>query len=131
MSEQEHCLCPTEDAFSGLKPGFDGSCPEHGFYAKDGSWRHPNDLSRVALRELVGDMSWMLLDLAQHLNFMNLQFEPGGRKGPLDEDAPGYKEAERMAYSIGSFPYEGPGCLADHRRTPGVAIFDGNGGFSV
>ena len=28
---------------------------------------HPNDLSREALRELVGGMSWVALDLAQEL----------------------------------------------------------------
>lgn len=77
-------------------------------------------------------MSWMLLDLAQHLNFMNLQFHEGGRKGPKDDDAEGYLAAERMAYAIGSFPYDGLEAIerAEVRRTPGIAIFDGKGGFS-
>lgn len=93
-------------------------------------WVHPNEMSREQLREVVAGLSWMALDLAQHLNFMNLQFSEGGRKGPTDEDAEGYQTAERMAYAISAFPYHGPEATEGIRQTPGVAIFDGKGGFS-
>jgi hypothetical protein len=121
------CTCPVE-SFSGME--VDESCPLHGFYDTAGKWIHPNDLSREALRELVGALSWMALDLAQHLNFANLQYQEGGRKGPEDDDAQGYIAAERMAYAISGFPYDGPAATEGIRKTPGIAIFDGQGGFS-
>lgn len=96
-----------------------------------GNWSHPNDMTRDELRELVSGLSWMALDLAQHLNFLNLQFGDGGRKGPDDDDAAGYIAAERMAYAISSFPYDGPDAMGDIRRTPGVGMIDGKGGFSL
>jgi hypothetical protein len=94
-------------------------------------WKHPNDMSREELRDLVGDMSWMALDIAQHLNFMNLQFTPGGRREGDEDDGPGYIAAERMAYALSALPYRGPEAMEGLRRTPGVAVFDGQGGFSV
>ena len=115
------------------KPGeleVDAHCPHHGFFDADGKWIHPNDLSREALRAIVSDLSWMALDLGQHLAFLNLQFQEGGRKGPHDDDAEGYVAAERMAYAISSLPFEGPPATDGIRSTPGIAIFDGKGGFS-
>lgn len=124
------CLCKPDDFAGDGRLEIHAECPLHGFYDADGKWVHPNDLSREALRELVGSLSWMALDLAQHLNFMNLQYDEGGRKGPKDDDAEGYKSAEAMAYAISHFPYHGPEATEGIRHTPGIVLVDGKGGFS-
>lgn len=96
------------------------------------AWPHPNDMTREQLREVVFAMGWMALDLAQHLNFANLQFQEGGCKGPEDDDAESYIAAERMAYAISHYCFDGPAAVERQalRTTPGIAIFDGKGGFS-
>ena len=96
-------------------------------------WKHPNDMSREELREVVSMQGWLCLDLAQHLNFLNLQFQPEGRKGPDDDDAEGYLAAERMAYAITRFATDGPDALDSSgvKRTPGIGFIDGKGGFSA
>lgn len=94
-------------------------------------WKHPNDMDRDELRDVVSDLSWMALDLAQHLNFMNLQFSEGGRKGPDDDDAEGYTAAEQMAYAISNYPYHGPPPDMPEASNVSIAMFDGKGGWSA
>jgi hypothetical protein len=60
--------------------------------------KHPNDMTREELRELVSAMSWAALDLAQHLNFTNDWLKPEFR-----EQA--YKRGEQMAYELSHMPY--------------------------
>lgn len=81
-------------------------------------WKHPNDMTRDELREIVSDMSWMALDLAQHLNFSNEALKEEYR-----EEA--YQRAEKMAYELSHYPYHGPDPEAP--ASPGVAVFGETG----
>jgi hypothetical protein len=85
------------------------------------TWKHPNDMDREELRELVGDMGLMALDLAQHLAFTNDMLRP-----ELRADA--YRRAQAMAYELSAFPHHGP--RDDSPRTPGIAMF-GEGGLQA
>lgn len=60
--------------------------------------RHPNDMSREELRELVSAMSWAALDLSQHLNFTNACLRDDMRQAA-------YVRAEQMAGEICNMPY--------------------------
>lgn len=54
--------------------------------------KHPNDMSREELRELVSAMGWLALDLAQHLCYSE------GLKPEYKDEA--YKKATGMAYHL-------------------------------
>jgi len=61
--------------------------------------RHPNNMSKEELKELVFAMGWAALDLGQHLNF-TMEFLDGGNK----EKA--LNKSIMMAYNITKMPYE-------------------------
>jgi hypothetical protein len=84
-------------------------------------WKHPNDMDREELRELVSAMGMMALDLAQHIAFTNDMLKPELR-------AEAYKRGEAMAYELAHYPMDGP--REDSPRTPGIAVF-GEGGLQA
>lgn len=86
---------------------------------QDRKVKHPNDMNKEELRDLVRTMSSMALDLAQHLCFTNDCLKVQYRK-----DA--YKRAEQMAYQLTyAWEYEQPEGNMD------IAIFNSNGLTSV
>ena len=61
--------------------------------------KHPNNMSKEELKELVFAMVWAALDLGQHLNF-TMKFLDGENK-----EKALYK-AIKMAYEITEMPYK-------------------------
>jgi hypothetical protein len=55
-------------------------------------------MSRQELRDLVSDMGWAALDLAQHLSFTNEMLREEYR-------GEAYKKAQTMAYALANMPY--------------------------
>jgi hypothetical protein len=82
--------------------------------------KHPKDMSREELREVVSAMSWAALDLAQHLNFTNEMLKPEFR-----EEA--YKRAERMAGELSSLPYAFDPAAQPNNDKFNVVVLGANG----
>jgi len=61
--------------------------------------RHPNNMNKTQLKELVFAMSWAALDLAQHLWFTADFLDNKSKKKA-------YEKATQMAYDITKMPYE-------------------------
>jgi len=61
--------------------------------------RHPNNMSKEELRELVFAMEWAIIDLARYLNY-TVRFSDGKNK-----EKALYK-AIKMAYDITDMPYK-------------------------
>ena len=61
--------------------------------------KHPNNVSKEELKELVFAMGWAALDLGQHLDF-TMKFLDGENK----EKA--FYKAIKMAYEITEMPYK-------------------------
>ena len=61
--------------------------------------KHPNNMSKEELKELVFAMGWAALDLAQHLDFTIKALDGENKEKAL------YK-ATKMAYDITEMPYK-------------------------
>ena len=86
---------------------------------QDREVKHPNDMTREELRDLVWSMSSMALDLAQHLNWTNDCLKIQYRKEA-------YKRAEEMAYEITrAWEYE------QLEGNMDIAVFGSNGLTSI
>lgn len=84
-------------------------------------WKHPNDLSAEELRELVGSMSLMALDLAQHLAYSGMD-----KRITADSNlAAAWEQATRMAYELSGYPYDGP--TLERTNPPGLLVFGEKG----
>ncbi|MEW6016440.1 MAG: hypothetical protein AB1760_00035 [Pseudomonadota bacterium] len=72
--------------------------------------KHPNDMNREELRELVSAMGSLALDLAQHLRFSCEVLKP-------EYQAEAYARATQMAYDLAFYAYNenreevGPNCI--------------------
>lgn len=79
--------------------------------------KHPNDMTREELRELVGDMAGMALDLAQYLRFTTEALREDLRPAA-------YKKAIKMAYELAFYPYNGKRM---ERGNCEIVVFDEDG----
>lgn len=81
--------------------------------------RQYRDMTRDELVDLVGNMRWAALDLAQHLSFTNELLSPPAEQDTIQPDRrAAYEQAQVMAY----------GLLDDQpSHTAGVAAFGAQG----
>ncbi len=79
--------------------------------------KHPNDMDREELRDLVRAMSWQALDLAQNLYFIDT-----GLKEEYSDQA--FKSAIKQAYELSNLPYSTDDIVESNID---VAVFGPNG----
>jgi len=79
--------------------------------------KHPNNMTKEELRELISDMSWRALDLAQHLDWtidcLRVQYRRGA-----------YERARSMAHEISDMPYR------NYEKSSGSVILFGAQGLT-